>query len=201
MASRFGWLPGVRYTHLRDVRHLETVGFLDIDWRKYDFARHLAAAQATRPFITVARDVLEACALRRVLREAEQLAKFADHVVIVPKAPRLAKMMAQIPDGFLLGYSVPTQYGATELPAELFTKPVHLLGGRPDVQRRLANKMPVFSLDCNRFTLDAAYGDFFDGETFRPHPVGGYETCLRDSLRNINRLWLRYMRADLRQAA
>ena len=54
-------------------------------------------------------------------------------------------------------------------------RPVHLLGGRPDVQRRLAELMPVFSIDTNRFTLDAAFGDYFDGEMFRPHPIGGYE--------------------------
>jgi catechol 2,3-dioxygenase-like lactoylglutathione lyase family enzyme len=71
-------------------------------------------------------------------------------------------------------------------------RPVHLLGGRPDVQRRLAELMPVVSMDCNRFTLDAAYGDYFDGETFRPHPVGGYDRCLRDSIKNINKLWRGY---------
>ena len=47
----------------------------------------------------------------------------------------------------------------------------------------------MVSMDCNRFTLDAAFGDYFDGETFRPHPRGGYRRCLRESLRNINALW------------
>jgi hypothetical protein len=48
-----------------------------------------------------------------------------------------------------------------------FKRPVHLLGGRPDVQRLLAEIMPVVSLDCNRFTLDTAFGDYFDGDKFR----------------------------------
>ena len=37
--------------------------------------------------------------------------------------------------------------------------------------------------------MDACYGDYFDGEIFRPHPQGGYERCLEDSIKNINALW------------
>lgn len=49
--------------------------------------------------------------------------------------------------------------------------------------------MNVISFDCNRFTYDAKYGDYFDGVIFRPHPSGGYERCLRESIQNINLLW------------
>jgi len=52
--------------------------------------------------------------------------------------------------------------------------------------------MDVFSFDCNRFTLDAQFGDYFDGETFRPHPIGGYDRCIVDSVKNINRMWNSY---------
>jgi hypothetical protein len=52
--------------------------------------------------------------------------------------------------------------------------------------------MPVFSIDVNRFTLDAAFGDYFDGNFFRPHPMGGYKNCLTDSIKNITDLWLGY---------
>jgi hypothetical protein len=97
-----------------------------------------------------------------------------------------------IPKEFILGYSVPTKYGMTSICPNRFKRPVHLLGGRPDIQRKLAEIMNVFSFDCNRFTLDAGYGDYFDGETFRPHPVGGYERCVADSITNINSLWEDY---------
>jgi hypothetical protein len=56
----------------------------------------------------------------------------------------------------------------------------------------LAQRLPVLSLDCNRFTLDARYGDYFVGDRFRPHPHGGYERCLEDSVININKLWKDY---------
>lgn len=193
LATSHGWLPGARYTNLRDVRCFDRLGFLDIDWKNYAFNKHLNAARATRPFMTVAQDVEDQRDLQRIIDEAYELALHSDHVIIVPKDPTLEHILEDIiPVRFLLGYSVPTRYGKTSLPLSAFRRPVHLLGGRPDVQRRLANHLDVFSLDCNRFSLDASFGDYFDGEIFRPHPVGGYERCINDSLININALWKHY---------
>ena len=193
IASRFGWLPGARYTNLRDIRKCDRVGFLDIEWQNYSFRRHIEAARATRPLVTVALDVNDPRQLPRILDQAFELGVYSDRVIIVPKHPGLKnKLERQIPRNFLLGYSVPTRYGGTLIPPRFFTRPVHLLGGRPDVQRKLAEIMPVASIDCNRFTLDAAFGDYFDGEIFRPHPLGGYERCIRESIRNINLIWKSY---------
>ena len=202
MAARSGWHPAARYTNLRDVRRSKFSGrgFLDIDWKNYDFVRHLAAVRDTKPLITVARDIERMSQIESVLREAEQLAQYASRVVIVPKAIRLASIMeSEIPTNYLLGYSVPTKYGGTRIAPESFRRPVHLLGGRPDVQRRLAEVMQVVSFDCNRFTLDAAFGDYFDGSIFRPHPSGGYENCLRESLKNICDIWSDYGIGDSQQ--
>lgn len=188
-----GWIPGARYTNLRDVRRFGHLAFLDIDWRRYDFDRHLRAAEETRPFLTVARDVEDRRDLSRILDQAYRLNEFCDIVMIVPKDEALSPdLEQQIPKEFFLAYSVPTRYGGTKIPPEAFRRPTHLLGGRPDVQRRLANKIPVFSVDGNRFTLDARFGDYFDGERFRQHPIGGYKNCLADSVKNINGLWETY---------
>lgn len=193
IATRYGWLTGARYTNLRDVRTFETLGFLDIDWKNYDFQRHLEAAKATNPILTVARDIEAKKELVGILDQAYELKQFTKIVVIVPKDPALAPVLSdEIPSDFLLGYSVPTKYGGTTIPPKNFTRPVHLLGGRPDRQRKLAELMPVVSLDCNRFTLDASFGDYFDGEIFRPHPEGGYKRCIEDSVKNINMLWQDY---------
>lgn len=200
LAHRYGWRAGARYTNLRDVRDLpfEGIGFLDIDFKRYDFERHLAAAAQSRPLITVARDVDTLRDLDSVLLEADQLRRYSRHTVVVPKDRRLAlRLNDLIPRHHILGFSVPTKYGATHIPPKCFTRPVHLLGGRPDVQRRLAAVMPVVSIDCNRFTLDAQFGDYFDGTSFRPHPLGGYERCLRASLRNMERLWRGYQATSL----
>lgn len=192
---KHGWRPAARYTNLRDIRGLpfEGKGFLDIHWKKYDFGRHLEAAARFRPLITVAQDVDQGRHLDSVLKQAEELNRYTTLVVIVPKDPKLARCLnTAIPSSHLLGFSVPTKYGATRIPPKHFTRPVHLLGGRPDVQRRLASQMPVVSLDCNRFTLDAQFGDYFDGAIFRPHPKGGYRRCLKDSIKNIENLWHGY---------
>ena len=192
-ATQQGWLPAARYTNLRDVRGVELVGFLDIDWTNYCFQRHLAAVKATRPLVTVAQDITHRRQLDRVLDQALELLLYAERVIVVPKAKSLERDMNElIPDDLYLGFSVPTRYGGTRISPRAFQRPVHLLGGRPDVQRRLADHMPVVSLDCNRFTFDARFGDYFDGEIFRPHPVGGYDRCIRDSLTNINKLWRDY---------
>ncbi len=194
IATQHGWLPAARYTDLRKVRSFKKLGMLDINWKRYCHQRHLSAAQQTRPFITVARDIETIDQIDVALREAASLSRFSEFVVVVPKVASLPTVLdrTQLPDYCILGYSVPTRYGKTELDPSVFSGPVHLLGGRPDVQRRLADRMSVVSMDCNRFTLDAQFGDYFDGETFRPHPKGGYEACLSDSVREIGRLWSDY---------
>src|SRR5262245_28472772 len=199
IAVSYGWLPGARYTNLRDVRRFRKLGFLDIEWRRYDFTRHLEAASVTRPLMTVARDIENKRDLKGILDQAFRLLEFCNYVVVVPKDPLLeSKLCSSIPREFVLGYSVPTRYGGTSLSPLAFKRPVHLLGGRPDVQRTLAEVMPVLSLDANRFTLDAAFGDYFDGETFRPHPKGGYVRCLTESVKNIETLWTGYTAPRLR---
>jgi len=195
IALENGWYPGARYTNLRDIRYVDFcgVGFLDIHWKSYDFERHIDTAAATRPRLTVARDVESIFEIDSILEEAEQLKKYAKLVAIVPKDMRLAGRLEQlIPMDFILAYSVPTKYGGTQIPMEHFQRPVHLLGGRPEIQRKLAQEMNVISFDCNRFTYDARYGDYFDGQIFRPHPSGNYEQCLLESIRNINLLWENY---------
>jgi hypothetical protein len=195
IAKAFGWRPGARYTNLRDIRDqpFANYGFLDINWKRYNFSLHVRAAAKFRPLLTVARDVERLEDLHSILAEAEQLREHARHVIIVPKDVAFAgKIKHLIPKEYILGFSVPTKYGGTLIAPNEFTRPVHLLGGRPDVQRRLADLMPVVSVDCNRFTLDAAFGDYFDGDKFRPHPAGGYHQCLRDSIANIDVLWADY---------
>ncbi|PEE97791.1 hypothetical protein CON21_26300 [Bacillus thuringiensis] len=193
MGEEYGWLPGARYTNLRDIKSFDKIGFIDIDWKNYDFKKHLEAVKAVNPIFTIARDIEDLNELDEILSEAAELSLYADNVLIVPKDTKMTGRFEElIPKEFLLGYSVPSKYGGTEIPPYSFDRPVHLLGGRPDVQRKLAELMPVVSFDCNRFTLDARFGDYFDGNRFIKHPIGGYETCLRESFQNINLLWEDY---------
>ena len=199
LATAQGWKPGARYTNLRDVAHVpfSQVGFLDIDWKNYSFDAHLAAAIKVRPYVTVARDIECISQLDSILIEAGKLSQYCERIILVPKDMRLEERMHYyVPNEFILGYSVPTRYGGTKISPKAFQWSVHLLGGRPDMQRNLANEMPVVSMDCNRFTFDAQFGDYFTGKSFKPHPTGGYENCLNDSISNINGLWADYVGID-----
>ena len=129
-AVKHGWLPGARYTNLRDIRNFDTIGLLDIDWRNYSFERHLSAARSVKPIITVARDVLVAAELDAVIDEAIALGEHARQVIVVPKAPDLTiEDLRRVPEYFPFGYSVPSRYGETVVPLNWFERPVHLLGG------------------------------------------------------------------------
>ncbi len=193
IAEEYGWLPGACYTNIRNVRSFNNLGLLDIDWRNYNFKQHLEIAKETRPLFTVAQDVVDINMLEVTLRQAYELLKFATNVIIVPKDLLFEGVLEEIvPKDFIFGYSVPTRYSGTLLPTSDFKRPVHLLGGRPDAQRRLADKMNVVSIDCNRFTLDAAYGYYFHVDRFLKNKEGGYEDCLRKSINNINLLWEDY---------
>ncbi len=196
IASKHNWFIGARYTNLRDISTFERVHFIDIDWKNYHYEKHIEAVKKFKPKYTVAKDWEKADELKLLLKQANNLAKYSSFVIIVPKVSSLKrKLLELIPEEFMLGYSVPTKYGGTEIETKYFDgRPVHLLGGRPEKQRELAKELNVKSIDCNRFTLDAKYGDYFDGRTFKPHPEGGYKKCLEDSIKNITEIWNCYGR-------
>jgi len=185
-----GWLPAARYTNLRDVRRFERIGFIDIDWQNYSFTKHLQAVKSARPLLTVAKDLDDLSELPRILDQAAELRNWSDAVIFVPKVDEFKYEMEEVvPLDFIFGYSTPTQYGGTSIEPKYFHRPTHILGGSPQAQLALGSQLDVCSFDCNRFTLDARYGDFFDGVRFRPHPTGGYRACLKASVESINRAW------------
>jgi hypothetical protein len=66
-----------------------------------------------------------------------------------------------LPPEYVLGYSVPSQYGSTPLPPEMFAgRSVHLLGGSWIKQREHLDVLgdDVISLDANSIGLSARYG-------------------------------------------
>ncbi len=194
IASNHGWYAGAKYTNYRDIRNIEKVALVDIDWINYDFHKHLEMVKITNPFFTVARDIFKTKDLSTIVKQANELKKYVEYIIFVPKKKGIISIIASnFNNNFILGFSVPSKYGMTNVSVDEFRNyPVHLLGGRPDLQRKLANELNVVSIDGNRLTLDAKYGDYFDLETFRPHPLGGYKRCIQESIKNINLLWSDY---------
>lgn len=90
--------------------------------------------------------------LGEVLSWAEEAAAVVEQVVVIPKAMGVIDAIPATIGGaaVVLGYSVPTSYGGTEVPVwEFGDRPVHLLGGSPHAQMDVAGYLNVVSCDGN----------------------------------------------------
>ena len=67
LALKYGCFAGARYTNLRTIRGIRDIGLIDIDWKNYDFDRHLEAVKIHRPNLTVAMDILSIRSLPKIL--------------------------------------------------------------------------------------------------------------------------------------
>ncbi len=179
--------------------------FVDNDFKNYDHRQHVSVVARLHPKYATVRDVMtpEQCraeqveyySLGQILDYADELADFAEHIIVIPKYD----CVDQIPDRYMLGYSTPTSYGGApggivELMANS-KRPVHLLGGAWEQQRRLLyhSGMNIISLDFNHIHKLAMTGVFVDplGREFRlnqamprfsSHPL---YTCMALSLAAI----------------
>lgn len=114
--------------------------FADQDWRSPDRAAYMAALAIHRPAMATVLDWEREEQWPEVLSWAEEAAGHVGAVVVIPKIP------GTIPDvpvevggkPVVIGYSVPSRYGATSVPLwELRGRRLHLLGGSPQAQMRL----------------------------------------------------------------
>lgn len=144
------------YTYELSGRH--EVAFIDNDYFNYDHAVHLEAVKSLKPKYATVCDVMteSQCAvagityhpLSEILEWAEELSEYAENVIVIPKYD----CIAEIPDKFMLGYSIPTSHGGTMLSVDLFRgRRVHLLGGSWAKQLAYMAELgdDVVSLDTN----------------------------------------------------
>ena len=136
--------------------------FADQNWKRPQRVAYMVALARWRPAMAVMVDWEREQYLPEVLSWAEEAAQYVEQIVIVPKViggiGKLPRRVAQCE--VVLGYSVPTKYGGTELPLWEFAGwPVHLLGGSPQKQMMAwAHLMPiakVISTDGNTHSLMA----------------------------------------------
>lgn len=128
------------------------VHFADQDWRKPDRERYMAALNEHRPQVATVLDLESEAQLSEVLGWAEDAAQVVGRVIIIPKISGVISQLPRRVAGaeIVLGYSVPTSYGGTELGLWEFDGwPVHLLGGSPQSQMRLRYYLRVVSADGN----------------------------------------------------
>lgn len=153
IAIEEGWLYGSQPSK---VKH--KVSFCDLDYKRCDNAyldRYARFVQCCHPKYATVPDLFSIDDVDNVLRFAEE--RIANYVEVVIVIPKVSGVLADIPQMIgrskvILGYSTPTRYGATSVPALEFAasgRQIHLLGGSPKKQMELYRYLPVVSADGN----------------------------------------------------
>lgn len=140
------------------------IHFADQDWKKPNRERYMTALEKHRPNIATVLDWEQSEQLPEVLAWAEEAAQFVDVVMIIPKVINETHRIPATIGGrpIRLGYSIPTKHGGTQVPLwEFGRRPVHLLGGNPGQQMKLAHYLNVGSVDGNMMQKLANYGMFW----------------------------------------
>jgi hypothetical protein len=153
-ALRHGWyygaqLPGTVYG---------PVSFADQDWKAPNRARYMAELGKLRPAMATVLDLEHNDQISEVLSWAEEAAQYVQRVIIIPKAFGVIDHIPERIGGadIVLGYSVPTRFGGTQVPLwEFGARPVHLLGGSPQKQMELYHYLNVTSADGNMASVMA----------------------------------------------
>lgn len=140
--------------------------FCDQDWRKPNRERYMAALAQHKPYLASVLDWERQEQLDEVLGWAEDAAQFVEVIMLIPKVQggieQLPRTIGDKP--VRLGYSVPTSFGGTELPLwEFGGWPVHLLGGNPQTQLKVARYLNVVSADGNAAQKAATQAVVFSG--------------------------------------
>ena len=162
-AIRHGWLYGLRLPGTAYA----PVSFADQNWRKPDRVRYMAALAQYRPAIATVLDLETEGQYQTVMEWAEEAAQYVQTVVIIPKVCGIIDRIPARIGGtdVVLGYSVPTTHGGTDVPLwEFRRRPVHLLGGSPHRQMMLSQYLNVVSADGNMASKMANSGRFWRRE-------------------------------------
>jgi hypothetical protein len=175
MAARMGFKIGTHSSMRCLVENQQNwtwafpMTFIDCEFKKYDHEKHLTAIKANSPKYATVRDLMtkEQCDrasieyfdFDTVMSWACELEQYAENIIVIPKY----NCIADIPDRFMLGYSIPTKYAGTPLPREMFCgHRIHLLGGSWKRQREHIQFFgsDVVSFDNNNLWKVSVYGNF-----------------------------------------
>ncbi len=129
--------------------------FADQNYHTPNREKYMAALAKHKPVIASVLDLESEDQLPEVLSWAEEAAQYVQRIMLIPK---VFSIIPQLPTRInntevILGYSVPTKYGGTEVPIWEFTGwPVHLLGGSPHMQIKLAGYTLDYSGGRGKFS-------------------------------------------------
>jgi hypothetical protein len=198
IATNCGFKYGVQ---LPDQVHGELY-FADQNWKKPNREKYIQCIQKHKPYMATVLDLERQSQFREVLDWAEEISQFVELIQIIPKVKNIIKKIPPAINGkkIILGYSVPTSYGKTDVALDEFQGwDIHLLGGTPHKQYEIWNlvkhKCTVRSIDGNYYRLKAtkfcehweAPGKWVaDGHK---HKNDAHYDAFRQSCQNISRFW------------
>jgi GNAT superfamily N-acetyltransferase len=176
---------GIETSHAHKWPIAESPSFIDWPFTDPDagYAEHLALVGEHNPALTVAPDVEAGRSLDAVVEKADELAKHADDVIVVPKECH----PSDVPDRHRVGLTT-GRFGSMA-PWSVWeyrdAGPVHILGGSPAEQQAVARHVEVASCDSFSLGRRARYGEWADGAIDCPDGAG-YGERLR---RSLTRYW------------
>lgn len=156
IAYEYGFKTGGR---LDNIDRLAVDGipihFIDMDWHNPEFDRLVEAAKKYEPEYIVGGDYTKHdpshpdSNISLINERAEILAQYSENVIVVPHG---SNQVDHVPEWAVVGYSVPTTYGAAE--GELIDyhgRDMHLLGGAPAKQMDMIREFgeDIISIDGN----------------------------------------------------
>lgn len=208
IAIDHGFLYGAQLPH---TSFYFPLWFADQDWKVPRRAAYMRALAQHRPYLATVMDLEHPAQRQEVLEWAEEAAAHVSEVLIIPKYSGAIRTLPTHIGGkaIRLGYSVPTSYGGTTVPVlEFGAWPVHLLGGNPRNQLRLAADLNVVSADGNAIQRAALWNKIFDGHAWvRAKKYYGRHIwerdliyrCFEESCQNLMAMWRDFYDSELVQ--
>jgi len=142
--------------------------FADQDWKNPNKEKYIEYINLYKPKLATVIDIEQVEQLDEAIEWAMSISNVVDQVILIPKC---LGIIENIPykinkKEVILGFSVPTKYGATTLSPKLFEKrKVHLLGGSPHKQLSYLDKFDIVSVDCNYHSMLAnKFGIYWTGK-------------------------------------
>lgn len=204
IAAQAGFKIGIRSGR---SSHGYPVCFVDIEYKRPNFEKHLKAVARHQPKYATVLDLSEKEVskqdIARAMMQYEQLASYCQIPLIVPK---LSGQITLLPAHVAIGYSLPTSYGGARDVKfwEMEGRRIHLLGGSPqkqmEVYKTLSLCAEVMSADGNMAQLMATqFAKYWDNGEWVEHPQRNTNTldlyldCWQRSCTNIRREWGRFV--------
>lgn len=132
-ARKYGWLAGSQMPAKIEF----PLYFVDQDYKRPNRERYMAALERYRPTIATVLDLEFEKQYDEVLSWAYEAAQWVERVILIPKISGIIPSLPRSIRGkdVILGFSIPTSYGGTNVPLWEFSDwPIHLLGGSPHKQ-------------------------------------------------------------------